>query len=186
MSTYAEQRPGLYARLNGSHHRLALNVFLVIVLAHWAEHLAQAFQIWVLDWSRPQARGVLGVPFPWLVTAEWLHYGYAIVMLIGFLLLRNGFRGRARTWWTIALAIQVWHHLEHLLLLAQYLTGNNLFGRPVPTSFAQLIIPRVELHLIYNAIVFVPMVYAMWLHLHPTRTERTAMTCSCLPAAARA
>ena len=186
MTTYAEQRPGLVAKLNGSHHRLALNLFLIVVLAHWAEHLTQAFQIWVLDWPRPQARGVLGVPFPWLVTTEWLHYGYAIVMLIGFWLLRHGFRGRSRTWWNVALAIQVWHHLEHLLLLIQYQTGTNLFGRPVPTSLIQLIIPRVELHLIYNAIVFVPMVYAMYLHLHPTRTERATMTCSCRPAIAMA
>src|SRR2546423_10717202 len=42
--------------LNRRHHRAALNVFMVIVLAHWAEHLAQAYQIWVLGWPRPKAR----------------------------------------------------------------------------------------------------------------------------------
>jgi hypothetical protein len=169
--------------LNGRMHRAALNVFLVVVLAHWAEHLVQALQIWVLGWSRPQARGVLGVPFPWLVSMEWLHYGYAIVMLIGFWMLRHGFRGRSRTWWNVAFGIQVWHHFEHLLLLIQALTGNYLLGRPVPTSLAQLFFPRVELHLFYNAIVFVPMVYAMYLHLRPTRSERATMSCSCLAAA---
>jgi hypothetical protein len=36
------------ARLNSTWHERALHVFLVIVLAHWAEHLAQAFQIYAL------------------------------------------------------------------------------------------------------------------------------------------
>jgi hypothetical protein len=175
---YSQTSP--LSTLNGRSHRAALNVFLVVVLAHWAEHLVQAFQIWGLGWPRPQARGLLGLPFPWLVTSEWLHYGYAVVMLIGFWLLRHGFHGRSRTWWNVALGIQIWHHFEHLLLLTQALTHHNLFGRPVPTSLAQLIFPRVELHLFYNAIVFVPMVYAMYLHLHPTRAERAVMTCSCL------
>ena len=37
-------------RLHGRYHRVALNLFMLIVIAHWAEHLAQAYQIWVLDW----------------------------------------------------------------------------------------------------------------------------------------
>src|SRR5206468_3858232 len=79
MTTYGDGGTVL-SRLNGSSHRLALNVFLFIVLAHWAEHVTQAIQIWGLGWPRPQARGVLGMPFPWLVKQEWLHYGYALVM----------------------------------------------------------------------------------------------------------
>ncbi|MFC7483195.1 hypothetical protein ACFQX7_28800 [Luedemannella flava] len=39
-------RPIRFAALNSAHHRIALNIYMVIVLAHWAEHLAQAFQIW--------------------------------------------------------------------------------------------------------------------------------------------
>lgn len=99
----------------------------------------QAAQIWILGWSRPDARGLLGMPFPWLIESEWLHYGYALVMLAGFWLLRDGFVGRARLWWGIALGVQVWHHLEHLLLLVQSLTGQYLLGRPVPTSLAQVV-----------------------------------------------
>ncbi|WFE24833.1 hypothetical protein O7623_15440 [Solwaraspora sp. WMMD791] len=170
---------GLLARLNGAHHKLALNGFLAVVVAHWAEHLVQAYQIWVLGYPRPQARGVLGQWFPWLVTSEWLHYGYAIVMLAFLFLLRRGFTGRARTWWTIALAIQFWHHIEHLLLLIQAQTGTIFFGQPVVTSVVQLIIPRVELHLFYNSVVFVPMLIAMYLHLRPNATERQQMSCSC-------
>jgi hypothetical protein len=164
---------------NASHHRAALNAFMLVVIAHWAEHIAQAIQIWGLGWSRPKARGVLGLAFPWLVTSEWLHYGYALVMLAGLLLLRGGFVGRARTWWTVALVIQFWHHIEHLLLLIQAQSGHMLFGRPVPTSILQLAFPRVELHLFYNTIVFIPMVIAVVYHLRPSRAEASVMRCDC-------
>ncbi|GAA1038801.1 hypothetical protein GCM10009557_55810 [Virgisporangium ochraceum] len=169
----------LMTRINVDRHRAALNVFMVIVLAHWAEHIVQAVQIWGLGRPRPEARGVLGQFFPWLVTSEWLHYGYAIVMLVGLWILRTGFVGRARTWWMIAFGIQVWHHLEHLLLLLQSITGSHLAGKPVATSVAQLVAPRVELHLFYNTIVFVPMVVAMYLHMRPNAAEYERMRCSC-------
>jgi hypothetical protein len=165
--------------LNGRHHRLGLNVFLVIVVAHWAEHLAQAVQVYVLGWPLPEARGVLGEFFPWLVTSEWLHYGYALLMLAALIALRKGFTGRSRTWWNISLGIQVWHHLEHLLLLLQAVAGTNLLGRPAPTSLLQLAFPRLELHLFYNAVVFAPMVVAMILHRRPRESERARMACTC-------
>jgi hypothetical protein len=167
------------AAINGRFHRLALNAFMVIVVAHWAEHLVQAYQVWVLDRPRPDARGLLGQIFPWLVTSEWLHYGYAIVMLVGLFLLRPGFVGRARTWWTVALVIQFWHHIEHLLLLIQAQTHTFFFGGTVPTSVAQVFVPRVELHLFYNSIVFIPMLVAVYLHLRPNEQDRQAASCSC-------
>jgi hypothetical protein len=40
----------LRERLNQEWHQRALQIFMVIVLGHWAEHLAQAFQIYVLKW----------------------------------------------------------------------------------------------------------------------------------------
>jgi hypothetical protein len=166
--------------LNHDHHRAALNLFMVVVLAHWLEHIFQAYQIWVLHWPRPKALGLLGQFYPWLVTSEWMHYGYALVMLIGLFLLRPGFVGRAKTWWTVALVIQFWHHIEHLLLLIQAQSHHNFFGKPVPTSLLQLIYPRVELHLFYNSIVFIPMVIAMYLHLRPNAAELEQTQCSCV------
>jgi hypothetical protein len=166
-------------RLNSVHHRAALNVFMVVVLGHWSEHVAQAYQIWGLHWPRSKANGLLGLAFPWLVTSEWLHYGYALVMLIGLWVLRSGFTGRAHTWWMVAFGIQFWHHIEHLLLLIQAQTGHYLFGRSVPTSLLQYFFPRVELHLFYNTVVFIPMVVAMVLHMRPNETERAAMACRC-------
>ena len=172
---------GLFPALNTTGHERALHLFMAIVLAHWAEHLLQAFQIYALGWPVPEARGALGYFFPWLVKSEALHYGYALVMLIGLWMLRPGFNGtQDRRWWTIALAIQFWHHIEHGLLQAQYLLGQNLFERPVPTSIAQLWIPRVELHLFYNTIVFIPMIVAMYHHMFPaSAAERARRGCSC-------
>lgn len=170
----------LMERLNGPQHELALRVFTAIVLAHWGEHLLQGIQIYALGWPVPQAGGLLGYFFPWLIKSEILHYGYALVMLIGLWMLRDGFTGvRDRRWWTIALAIQVVHHFEHLLLIAQSTSGHYLAGRPVPTSLVQLWVPRVELHLFYNTIVFIPMVIAMYYHMFPTRSEAAGQRCTC-------
>ena len=169
-----------YEKLNSVWHKRALNLFTVIVLGHWAEHLTQAYQIYVLGWPRPRAGGVLGLFFPWLVSSEVLHYGYAIVMLIGIWTLRKGFTGTSLKWWTVALVIQFWHHIEHAVLQWQALTHHYWFGSPVPTSFLQLAFPkfRVEIHLFYNAVVFIPMVIAMYYHLFPPQGEEVA-ACSC-------
>ena len=167
-------------RLNGERHELALRLFMVVVLAHWAEHLLQAFQIYALGWPVPEARGAVGLLFPWLIKSETLHYGYAIVMLIGLWLLRSGFTGRLdHSWWMVAFWIQFFHHIEHGILLAQATLGQNLFGRPVPTSLVQLWVPRVELHLFYNTIVFIPMMIAMYYHLFPPSAETARPQCSC-------
>lgn len=170
---------GLVARLNGAWHERAMWAFLVIVLAHWAEHLVQAYQIWGMGMHRHEALGALGMVWPGLVHSEWLHYGYALVMLTGLFVLLPGMTGRARTWWTVALALQFWHHVEHALLLVQALSGWRLAGHAAPTSLIQLVYPRVELHLFYNAVVFAPMVVAMLYHLFPSPAEAAGMRCAC-------
>lgn len=167
-------------RLNSDRHELALRVFMVVVLAHWVEHLLQGLQIYVLGWPVPEARGALGMLFPALIKSEALHYGYAVVMLIGLWILRSGFTGTTdRFWWMTAFWIQFFHHIEHALLQAQVILGSNLMGRPVPTSLVQLWVPRIELHLFYNTIVFVPMVIAMYYHLFPPAVEKTRPQCTC-------
>jgi hypothetical protein len=175
-----QPRPTLLGRLNGSWHERALQVFMVIVLAHWAEHLSQALQIYALGWSTHEARGALGLLFPWLVHSEVLHYGYAVVMLAGLWVLRRGFAGVTdRRWWMIAVWIQCFHHFEHALLLAQIVFAQNVFNRPVPTSLVQLWVPRVELHLFYNTLVFIPMVIAIYHHRFPSSSEAGHAKCTC-------
>lgn len=174
-------------RLNSGWHERGLQVFTAIVLAHWAEHILQAVQIYVWHWPVPQARGALGYFFPWLVASETMHYGYALVMLAGIWLFRPGFAGhRDHLWWTIALWIQFWHHIEHALLQGQVILGHNLLDRPVPTSLVQLWVPRVELHLFYNTVVFIPMVIAMYYHMFPTAEDAAGQRCTCAWSVAQA
>lgn len=166
-------------KLNGPWHAWGLRIFAGVVLAHWAEHLVQAYQVYALGWPMHQARGVLGQIFPWLVHSEVLHYGYAVIMLAGIWAFLPGMVGRARTWWLVALAIQFWHHIEHALLQGQVIAGHNLFGAAAPTSILQLWFPRLELHLFYNTIVFIPMVIGMYYHLFPSEPEAERMHCGC-------
>lgn len=169
----------LSERLNTSWHRPALQSFMVIVLFHWVEHLVQAYQLWGLRWSRSMSMGLVGMYYPWLMKTEVLHYGFALVMLVGLWVLRKGFTGRSHTWWMIAFWIQFFHHIEHGLLFYQALTHNYLFGGTVPTSIGQIWIPRIELHLIYNALVFTPMVVGMYYHMYPPASEVPNISCAC-------
>ena len=175
-----EANASFYEKLNTRWHERALQLFMLVVLAHWGEHLVQAYQIYVMGWPRPMANGILGLWYPWLIKSETLHYGYALVMLIGIWVLRKGFTGISRTWWTVALVIQFWHHIEHALLQSQVILHHNLLNSPVPVSFLQMAFPknRVEIHLFYNAIVFIPMMIGMYYHMFPPSEEAPA-TCTC-------
>jgi hypothetical protein len=172
------RRPLLTA-LNTRFHRSALVALGILVVGHWVEHLVQAWQVWGLDWPRERSLGLLGLQYPWLVKSEQLHYWIALIMLFALAALRPGFTGQARRWWNVALGIQVWHHLEHLLLIGQVVLGLHMLGRPAPTSLVQLVLPRVELHLFYNAAVTVPMVVAVWLHTRRRDPSAAAPPCTC-------
>ena len=172
---------GFMDKLNGPWHERALWVYLAIVILHWIEHLFQAAQIWIFEMPRPEALGALGYVFPWLVRSEVMHFGYALVMFIGLVLLLPGFRGASRGWWLASTIIQGWHLIEHTSLQIQAIVGTNLFGSPVPTSFLQPFIPRPELHLVYNLIVFIPMIVAMWLHTRPGQDVVNECTCAAAP-----
>ena len=170
---------GLSERLNTRWHKPALQAFMAIVIFHWAEHLVQAYQVWVLHWPRPMSMGILGMYYPWLMKTETLHYSFALVMVIGLWVLRKGFTGRSHTWWMIAFWIQFWHHFEHFILFYQANTHHYWFGRAVPTSIGQIWFPRIELHLFYNTIVFIPMVIGMYYHMYPPAQETARPMCAC-------
>lgn len=175
----AQPSDGLIDSLNTRWHKAALLSFGVIVLFHWAEHVVQAYQAFVLRWPRPMSMGILGMYYPWLMKSEVLHYGFALVMLVGLWVLRKGFKGTSYKWWMASFVIQFWHHFEHLILLIQAQTHHFWFGGKVPTSVGQIWIPRIELHLFYNAIVFIPMVVAMYHHRYPPAGEKEEATCTC-------
>src|SRR5215470_1562351 len=88
---FAGSGASFYEKLNSVWHERALQLFMAIVLAHWGEHLFQAYQIFVMGWPRPKANGLIGLWYPWLIKSEVLHYAYALVMLAGIWILRKGF-----------------------------------------------------------------------------------------------
>jgi hypothetical protein len=142
-------------------HGMMLKIFVAIMIAHWLEHIVQAYQVYVMGYERHHAMGLLGQIYPWLVHSEWMHFGYAVLTWLGLALLRDGFSGTARNWWNAALVIQTWHLFEHTLLFVQAQGGFTFWGRREPTSVLQLFWPRIELHLFYNSVVTIPIVMAM-------------------------
>jgi hypothetical protein len=169
--------------LNSRWHKRAIQIFMIVVLAHLSEHIIQVIQLWVLHWPRPHCMGILGLKYPWLMKTEWLHYGHALFMLLGLAALRPAITIRqALLWWNIALAIAFWHHIEHALLLGQALIHDNLYNFAAPVSIAQILaqhlsrqpfigqpyLPRIELHLFYNLIALAPMLIALRYHRFPT------------------
>jgi hypothetical protein len=147
--------------------------YLAIVAVHGLEHLLQMAQIHLLGWPAHDAGGALGLFLPGLLHSEALHFGYNLFQLAGLVLLRHAFDGVARRWWTVALAAQAWHFFEHVLLQAQYLSGSYLFGAAQQTSIGQLLVPRAELHAVYNLIVVVPIGVAVALRASRAVRGRT-------------
>lgn len=174
----ANQEVGVRKQLNTTWHEKALWVYVAVVLLHWLEHLFQGYQIWILNMPRPDSLGALGYLFPWLVRSEVMHFGFAVFMLVGLIVLAPGFSGASAKWWLASLAIQSWHFVEHALLQGQAAVGANLFHSEVPMSVFQQWIPRPELHLMYNLAVFIPMVVAMVLHSRP-RQDNEGAACTC-------
>jgi hypothetical protein len=174
-------------------------LFMGVCIFHLVEHVIQALEVYVFNVPLHEARGVLGVFWPWLVHSETLHYGYALFMLVGLWLFRLQFG----FWWKVAIAVQCWHHFEHALLLYQATIGQNFFGAPQPISVIQFLgflngpaetgfdgmlkmshfgvcdcqgakpgtihewsfllmfVRRVEVHLLYNLVVMIPMFIAI-------------------------
>lgn len=160
--------------VNRRWHVWGLVLLCLWVIAHWVEHLAQLFEVLFLGEHRAHAHGAIGALWPILVTSEWLHFSYVAITFLGLALLLAGFTGEARWWWKVTVLVGGWHVIEHALLLSQALTGYTLFGRPEPVSLLQLVIPRLELHLVYNAAMTVPMVMALLKYVwQPGESEMT-------------
>jgi hypothetical protein len=135
------------------------------VLLHFSEHVAQIIQVYGLHWARKESLGLLGLVYPSLVHSEWLHYLHALFMMCGLFVLQFSVTGKAFKWWKTAFWLSFYHHIEHVIILAQALAGYNLFNSPKPTSIVQAMgIPRIELHFFYNLMVLVPMLVALYLN----------------------
>ena len=145
----------------------ALLGYLLIVVGHFAEHLIQVAQVFLLGWTRAEAGGLLGLVFSSVAENELLHITYNSLQLTGLILFAYSFRTHraAHSFWIAALVAQSWHWLEHVFLLTQLLTGHYFYGAVKQMSVLERFVPRLELHLIYNLAVFVPTVVAIVLFL---------------------
>lgn len=160
--------------------KLLLQIFILIVISHLFEHIAQMFQLYALNWSRKDCLGILGLFYPWLVRSEWLHYGHALFMLLGWVylkfviftfnydILKYLFNPiilklvkNTLFYWYLTFVLAFYHHIEHFLLLLQVIFNYNLFNSSVPISIGQLFVPRIELHFIYNLMIFIPMMVTL-------------------------
>ena len=151
-------------------------IYLLLVLLHFSEHIAQLYQYLILGWSARESGGLLGFYFPGLAEAELLHSAYNSFQLTGLILLLSGFKSypAARMFWLIALTFQTWHWLEHVLLQVQFWTGVYLFNALKQSSLLEFFFPRIELHFVYNLMVFIPTVLAIVFLLKAKRLSRQA------------
>jgi hypothetical protein len=154
--------------------RPLLIVYLVLIVAHFAEHVLQFIQAAVLSWPRSEAGGLLGLWSPQLLTNESLHFSYNLMQLLGLLVLSYHVTGRARTWWRIGIVVQLWHFFEHFLLQSQWLSGIFLFNATKQMGVGELLLPRLELHFIYNALVFVPTMIGVYVYIRDQMRERAS------------
>ena len=129
-----------------------MKLFIKICMAHFAEHLAQLFELYVLGWSRMNCLGILGLWQPAIFRSEWLHYLYALAMLVGLYCLT---KVANNSWWQRTINLQHYHHLEHLILLTQAILGFKA------TGIGGLWFPRIELHFFYNAVVMIAMLISL-------------------------
>jgi hypothetical protein len=143
--------------------KYGMKIFGVLMIAHWLEHIFQAYQVYVMHMDRACALGMLGMKYPWLIRTESLHYFFALLTSIGFIVAGwHYFESRfVIKLWTAGAAASLWHLFEHTLLFGQALSHRYLFGAHQPISIIQLFVPRIELHLFYNSIITVFMVWAL-------------------------
>ena len=152
----------------------ALSFNLLIVAGHFAEHLIQMYQLYVLHMHPKLAGGILGLYFPQLAQNEVLHIAYNSLQLMGLLVLLPGFlkqESKAKLCWRVAIVAQSWHFFEHVLLQVQYLTGQYLFGALHQKSLLEFLFPRAELHFTYNLLAFTPTLIAVCLYFWHKRTN---------------
>jgi hypothetical protein len=169
----------LYELINGPWHGRALLILFAPILFHMFEHAFQAVQVFVLHVDRADALGLIGMWMPELIRGEMLHFSIAAYTLAVICFTGGPAVGMSRKFGLIAVAVQSWHLFEHSLLIFQRATDHFFFGASEPTSLVQLLIPRVELHFMYNSVVFSAIVIALLLHAYPPRGEGGRSRCGC-------
>jgi hypothetical protein len=158
---------------------LALLYLLVLSQGgHVVEHLAQMVQIHVLHLARGHTHGIFGA-----LDIEWVHFIWNTWILVAVVLLIRRFRRNPWLW--ASLAIAGWHEAEHVVILAKYLaTGQQ--GTPgllaTGGAIGGGVLPRPDLHFLYNLIETVPLVAGFVYQLRRSHNEWLAQALPRLPA----
>ena len=86
---------GFYEKLNTRWHERGLQIFMLIVLGALGRASCPGLPDLCHGMAAPEGQWACSVcGIPWLIQTETLHYGYALVMLIGIWVFRKGFTGR--------------------------------------------------------------------------------------------
>jgi len=161
--------PILYGEVVWTHrHYSWLALFYVLVVSqvgHFFEHVAQMIQIHFLGLRDLAALGVFGT-----LNIEWVHFVFNTWVIIAVPLVL--YRFRTNPWLWVALIVSAWHELEHLFIMATYLST----GKPgTPGLLATggaigggLPLKRADLHFLYNLVETVPLVVAFIYQLNRT------------------
>lgn len=165
----------------------ALTLFLGVVLlqgAHQLEHIVQVVQRQFL--GIPNGSGIAGS----LVDIEPIHFAYntLFLVLLAAVYLRldldvDGPRIHGQGVFrllTFAVAFQVWHEVEHVFKLAQYLELHHLNGTGgilgLGPGALRPTFPIPLLHLAYNSIAYIPTLAAFVLLVRRVTPEDQRLT----------
>jgi len=159
-----------------------LALFYVLVITqggHLIEHAAQMIQIHALDLSGSRARGIFGA-----LDTEWVHWAWNTIVLVAVAALT--WRFRSNRWLWVALVVAVWHEIEHVAIMATYLSTGRV-GGPGLLSQRGLImgglpIKRPDLHFWYVVLSTLPIFAAFLVQLRHTYSQWLALA---LPSADR-
>jgi hypothetical protein len=144
-----------------SRHGAWLAFFILLTMTqagHVGEHAAQLVQIHGLGLRGAQARGVFGA-----LDIEWVHFFWNTWILGAVAAL--AWHYRHNRWLQAALIFAAWHEIEHVSLLATYLT-TGLAGTPGllaqgGTLAGGLPLARPDLHFLYNLVETLPLFGAL-------------------------
>jgi hypothetical protein len=139
--------------LHSRYFNLSFAIFKLLLVAHFVEHISQMVELYAFHWERTKCLGLIGNIYPWLVTSESYHYIFALITMLGIFLFRRSRIGGK--WWEIALWLAFYHHIEHIILLSQAISGQNFCT--FRCSLGSFLMPRIELHFFYNLIILIPM-----------------------------
>lgn len=162
-------------------HYQWLALFYVLVLSqggHVVEHVAQMVQLHLLHLGPGHTHGIFGA-----LDVEWVHFIWNTWILAAVVLLVRRFRRNPWLW--ASLAIAGWHEAEHVVIMARYLaTGQQWTPGLLATGGAVAggVLPRPDLHFLYNLVETVPLVGGFVYQLRRSHNEWLALALPRLPA----